>query len=49
MRYVAIFDDAPEMLAVRREREALHIEYLRTHSSEIRRIQVRTATRFNEA
>jgi uncharacterized protein YciI len=35
MRYEAIFDDAPEMLAVRREREALHIEYLRTHRSEI--------------
>jgi uncharacterized protein YciI len=35
MRYVAIFDDAPEMLAVRREREALHFEYLRAHRSEI--------------
>ena len=35
MRYVVIFDDAPGMLAIRREREALHIEYLRTHRSEI--------------
>ncbi len=35
MRYVAIFDDAPAMLAVRREKEALHLEYLRTHRSEI--------------
>jgi uncharacterized protein len=35
MRYVVIFDDAPGMLAIRKEREALHIEYLRIHHSEI--------------
>ncbi|SDN22289.1 YciI family protein [Polaromonas sp. JS666] len=35
MRWVAIFDDTPGMLAVRREREPLHLAYLRTHESEI--------------
>ena len=35
MRLVAIFQDKPEMMAVRKEREALHIEYLRNHEKEI--------------
>ncbi len=35
MRFVAIFHDTPEMLAVRREREPLHLAYLRLHQSEI--------------
>jgi uncharacterized protein YciI len=35
MRFVAIFEDTPAMAAVRREREAMHIEYLRTHCEEI--------------
>ena len=35
MRWVAIFQDTPEMLAVRQEREALHFEYLRKHETEI--------------
>lgn len=35
MRWVAIFNDTPEMLAVRHEREALHFEYLRKHETEI--------------
>ena len=35
MRFVAIFEDTPAMANVRREREAMHIEYLRTHCEEI--------------
>jgi uncharacterized protein len=35
MRWVAIFQDEPEMLAVRKEREPLHLEYLGTHEREI--------------
>ena len=35
MRWVAIFQDSPAMLAVRQEREALHFKYLREHESEI--------------
>jgi uncharacterized protein YciI len=35
MRWVAIFDDQPSMLAVRREREPLHLAYLRAHEGEI--------------
>ncbi|MBT9550145.1 MAG: hypothetical protein IV088_04790 [Hydrogenophaga sp.] len=35
MRWIALFDDAPAMLAVRREREPLHLAYLREHDSEI--------------
>lgn len=35
MRFVAIFEDTPAMEDVRREREAMHIEYLRTHCEEI--------------
>jgi uncharacterized protein YciI len=35
MRWVAIFDDKPAMLAVRQEREALHLAYLRAHENEI--------------
>jgi len=35
MRWVAIFDDTPGMLAIRHEREALHLAYLREHEDEI--------------
>jgi uncharacterized protein len=35
MRWIALFDDQPEMLAVRQEREALHLAYLQQHESEI--------------
>lgn len=35
MRFVAIFKDSPAMLGVRREREVLHLAYLRKHQSEI--------------
>ena len=35
MRWIAIFDDSPEMLEVRRQREPLHLAYLREHALEI--------------
>ncbi len=35
MRWIAFFDDQPQMLAVRKEREALHLMYLRQHENEI--------------
>lgn len=35
MRWVVIFEDKPAMLAVRQEREALHLDYLRKHEHEI--------------
>ena len=35
MRWIALFEDAPGMLAIRREREPLHLEYLRAHGDEI--------------
>ena len=35
MRWIALFDDKPEMLVVRREREALHLAYLQQNESEI--------------
>jgi uncharacterized protein len=35
MRWIALFDDQPEMLAVRQEREALHLAYLQQHENEI--------------
>jgi uncharacterized protein YciI len=35
MRWVAIFQDNPAMLAIRSERSALHFDYLRQHESEI--------------
>ncbi len=35
-RWVVIFDDDPGMLAVRQEREPLHLAYLERHASEIR-------------
>ena len=35
MRLVAIFEDTPSMAEIRRNREALHIAYLRAHSDEI--------------
>lgn len=34
-RWVVMFDDQPEMLDVRREREPLHLAYLERHASEI--------------
>ena len=35
MRYVAIFDDAPEMLLIRKARSEQHIAYLKEHRNEI--------------
>ncbi len=35
MRWIALFDDKPAMLAVRQEREPLHLAYLRQHETEI--------------
>lgn len=35
MRWIAIFEDSPGMLAVRKAREALHLAYLGAHESEI--------------
>lgn len=35
MRWIAIFTDTPEMLDVRKEREPLHLDYLRAHETEI--------------
>ena len=35
MRWVVIFEDAPQMLAVRAEREPLHLEFLARHRDEI--------------
>ena len=36
MRYVALFEDTPAMMAVRAAREAAHMAYLRQYASEIR-------------
>ena len=36
MRYVALFEDTPAMMAVRAAREAAHLAYLREHAGEIR-------------
>ncbi len=35
MRWIVFFEDTPEMLAIRREREPDHLAYLRKHSDEI--------------
>lgn len=35
MRWIAYFEDTPQMLAVRAEREALHFAYLHEHADEI--------------
>ena len=35
MRFVAIFDDTPDMLAIRHQREPLHLAYLAQHKAEI--------------
>ena len=35
MRWVAIFEDAPQMLQVRQDHEPSHFEYLRAHEGEI--------------
>ncbi len=35
MGYVALFEDTPAMMAVRAEREAAHLAYLRQHANEI--------------
>lgn len=32
MRYVALFEDTPAMMAVRAAREAAHMAYLREHA-----------------
>lgn len=35
MRWIAIFQDTPDMLAIRAQREQLHLDYLRQHEFEI--------------
>jgi uncharacterized protein YciI len=35
MRWVAIFEDTPQMLEVRRANESRHLEYLGKHTDEI--------------
>jgi uncharacterized protein YciI len=35
MRWIVFFSDTPEMLEVRKERETLHLDYLRQHETEI--------------
>lgn len=35
MRWIALFDDAPEMLAIRKARGEQHLAYLRAHADEI--------------
>lgn len=35
MRWVALFEDTPQMLQVRQDHEAAHFEYLRAHEGEI--------------
>jgi len=36
MRWVVMFTDGPEMMAVRREREPAHLAYLKQHGDRIR-------------
>jgi uncharacterized protein len=35
MRWIALFDDQPEMLLIRQEREVVHLAYLQQHEDEI--------------
>lgn len=35
MRWIVFFDDTPQMLRVRQEREPLHLQYLQQHEREI--------------
>ena len=35
MRWIVFFEDPPEMLQIRQEREALHLAYLDQHADEI--------------
>ena len=35
MRWIAIFSDTPEMLAIRQQRGDFHLAYLRAHTDEI--------------
>ena len=35
MRWIVFFTDTPQMLQVRKERESLHLDYLRQHETEI--------------
>ena len=35
MRWIAYFTETPEMMAIRKERQELHLEYLRRHEDEI--------------
>ena len=35
MRWIAIFSDTPDMLAIRQQRGDLHLAYLRAHTDEI--------------
>jgi uncharacterized protein YciI len=36
MRWIAFFTDTPSMLDIRKERQDLHLDYLRRNASEIR-------------
>ena len=38
MRWIAFFTDTPDMLDIRKERQDLHLDYLRRHASEIRNV-----------
>jgi uncharacterized protein YciI len=35
MRWIASFTDTPDMMEIRKERQDLHLEYLKTNESEI--------------
>jgi len=35
MRWIAFFTDTPDMMEIRKERQDLHLEYLKTNASEI--------------
>ena len=35
MRWIAFFTDTPDMMEIRKERQDVHLEYLKTNASEI--------------
>lgn len=35
MRWIVFFEDTPEMLEIRQQRESVHLAYLRAHKDEI--------------
>ena len=35
MRWIAFFTDTPDLMEIRKERQDLHLEYLKTNASEI--------------